>query len=392
MRIMLHTNAPMVPSGYGTQARLLGHQLLAAGHQVAVSAFAGLSGSPITWNGMTVLPGGQLEFGVDTVIPHARTCAADLVITLMDFWRLAPVAEQLQELNLAVWLPVDCSPLSFMDAGTLQRSGARPLAMSTFGLDQLREAGYRDAVYIPHAVDTETYQPYPEEQRQAYRAGMGLQDLFVVGMVAANNDHLRKGFPEQVEAFRRFHELHPQSILLIHTVARSGRGLDLPRMAQQMGLDPASYRFSDTYAQLAGIFDDEMMVDFYNICDVLMECSYAEAFGVPMLEAQACGTPVISTRGSAMDEMRGQGWGVNAEPFWNHAHGAWWQRPLIDSIRRALEKAHHSAARGRAPAREFALAYDTRTVFHDRWVPYLAQVEQQLAESTARDSAEHAGV
>lgn len=379
MRIMIHSNSPQSPSGYGVQVKLLGRLLLRAGHQVAVSAFSGsATGSVVEWEGMTILPAGQINFGVDTIIPHAAHYGADLVITLMDFWQLGNIAEQLQELNLAAWLPIDTTPMGYMDRGTLQYSRAWPLAMSRFGLQQLVEAGHGGAVYLPHAVDTQVFRPM--EKRDDFRRGMGIDGRFVVGMVAANNDQIRKGFPEQFEAFRRFHKKHPDALLFVHTIPESGRGLNLRRMASQMGLQDGSYRFSDTYAQIAGIFDEQMMTDLYNVMDVLAECSYAEGFGTPMLEAQACGTPVISTAGSAMDEMRGNGWRVASQPFWNHLHGAWWQRPDIGSIVRAMERAYTYAATKREQARAFALNYDHETVFARHWVPFLETVEKRLAE------------
>lgn len=378
MRIMLHSNSPATPSGYGIQARLLGRQLLAAGHQVGVSAFNQPMGMVMEWEGMTIMPGGQLRFGVDTIIPHAVHYRADLVISLMDFWQLAPIAEQLQGLNLAAMVPVDSDPLGFMDRGTLLASKARPLAMSRFALRMLEEAGHPDVVYLPHAVDTIAYRPLEDEERLEYRRGMGLDGRFVVGMVAANNDHLRKGFPEQFEAFRRLHKEHPEALLLVHTMSKSQQGLDLGRMAHAMGLDPTSYRFSDTYAQTSGIFDQAMMRDFYGVLDVLSLCSYAEGFGVPALEAQACGTPVVSTRGSAMDETRGPGWPVASQPFWNHMHEAWWRRPDIASIHAAYRKAYKWASTKRKDARQFAEMYDIGRVFEEHWVPYLGQVEERL--------------
>lgn len=377
MRIMIHSNAPWVPSGYGKQTLLLMHGLRGLGHEVVVSAFSGLAGAVMEYEGVTCLPAGQMGYGLDMIIPHAVHTRADLVITLMDFWQLAPIAEQLRQLNVAAWLPVDCTPLSKLDRQMILRSGARPIAMAPFGAEQLRGAGF-EPLFAPHAhaISDGQYEK-AQETRQAYRAAMGIDDRFVIGMCAANNDWTRKGFPEQFEAFRRFHEKVPEALLLVHTQGRTGQGLDLHELMRDMQMPADSVRLSDSYAQLSGSFDEEMMRDWFSVLDVLSSCSFAEAFGVPMLEAQACGTPVVSTHGSAMRDVNQEGWEVVSEPFWNPVHGAWWRRPSIASITRAYVKAHQDAGRRRARVRDFAVDYHIDRVMENHWKPLLEELEMK---------------
>lgn len=365
-RILIHSNAPWLPSGYGKQCRHLIRALQGLGHEVVVSAFAGLTGAPIDWQGVTVLPSGMYEYGVDVLLPHIEAVEPELTIALMDVWKLGPLAEALTGHKMAAWVPVDCTPLSKLDEAFFKASGVRPIAMSRFGERQLQEAGL-DPLYAPHVVDRDVFTPLSPEDRQKYREGMGLAGRFLIGLCAANNDAARKGFPEQFEAFRRFHKRHPEAMLLVHSVAKGARGLDLPRIAAELGMDRDSIRFTDTYAQVSGTFDDSLMADWYGVLDVLTSCSYAEAFGVPMIEAQACGTPVVATSGSAMVEVSNHGWSVVAEPFWNHVHGAWWSRPRIDSIVRAYEKAYAHADRRRGESRMFTEYYDAATAGEQYW-------------------------
>lgn len=382
MKILIHSNAPWVPSGYGQQCRLVAGLLRDLGHQVAISAFYGLAGDIIEWQGFPVLPAGQLGYGLDVLVPHARTWGADLVLTLMDFWQLGPIAEQLRELNVAAWVPVDCEPLSRMDHGALKMSGARPIAMSRFGADVLRKAGH-DPLWVPHAHDIgQAEYEKLQENRARYREGMGIADRFVIGICAANNDHLRKGFPEQFEAFRRFHAQHPESLLMIHSIAKTGRGLDLVELAHGIGLDSGSVRISDSYAQLAGAFDNEMMRDWYSVLDVLSAASYAEAFGVPLIEAQACGTPVIATTGSAMTENAGPNpLLVASDPFWNHAHQAWWRRPSIRGLARRYRQAYDEAGRRREAARGFAEDFHIGSeMIMSQWAGVLSELEPKGCE------------
>jgi glycosyltransferase involved in cell wall biosynthesis len=357
-RVLIHSNAPWVPTGYGKQCRHLIRILGELGHEVAVSAFSGLSGAPVPFaQGVPVFPSGMYGWGVDMLPGHIRTWEADLTIALMDFYKLGPIAAQLKDVNLAAWLPVDCAPLSGLDRQALKESGAHPVAMAQFGHEELSEAGFAP-LYAPHVVDTDVFRPLTAEQRTLYRENMGIADRFVIGICAANNDGIRKAFPEQLSAFARFQKRRPEAFLMLHTVAESTNGVNIPRLIHELGIPTDAVKVTDTYTQLSGLFDDSLMADWYGVLDVLSACSYAEAFGVPMLEAQACGTPVVSTRGSAMEEMNPAGWLVTGERFWNHVHGAWWMRPVEDNIVRAYEKAYKYAPNQRADAVEFARTLD----------------------------------
>ena len=367
--VLIHSNAPWMPSGYGKQAAHLVRTLQGMGHEVIVSAFAGLHGAPIDWNGVTVLPGGMYEYGVDVLIPHMDTVKPDLTVALMDVWKLGPLTDQLTGRNIAAWVPVDCAPLSRLDNAFFHQSGVRPIAMSRFGELQLKEAGL-DPLYAPHVVDRDVFKPLTHDDREKYRQGMGLDGKFVIGLCAANNDAVRKGFPEQFEAFRAFHDKHQEAMLLVHAIGNSARGLDLNRLALEIGIEPTSFRMTDTYPQVSGMFDDSLMADWYGVLDVLSACSYAEAFGVPLIEAQACGTPVVTTAGSAMKEIRGHGWLVDSEPFWNHPHASWWERPKVAAITRAYEKALVQASTRRDEARDFSVDYDASYADH-HWAPIM---------------------
>ncbi len=375
MKILIHSNGPMVPSGYGRQVKLLAPRLQAAGHDVAISAFYGLSGSPIMWEGIPILPAGAREFGVDVLPYHAANHGAELVITLMDFWKLAPVAESLQKLRILAWLPADCDPLGRPDLETLIRSGAQPVAMSHFGERVLTEAGL-SSLFAPHAVDTAVFKPPAD--RKALRTELGLDDFFLIGICAANRDALRKGWPEQFEAFRRFRKNAPEARLMVHSEARSGNGFPLDQLAQDMGIADAVI-FSDQYALVSGLMDDQMMADWFGCLDVLSACSYAEAFCVPLIEAQACGTPVITTNGSAMAENVWAGWKVMSDPYWNPVHRAWWARPSIDSIATRYKYAYDSwKSEGLVSRREQAAAgagrFGADDVVGRYWLPILEAV------------------
>ena len=60
------------------------------------------------------------------------------------------------------------------------------------------------------------------------------------------------------------------------------------------------------YLNSAGISNDEM-VEHYQKCDMLAFVSTAEGFGLPILEAQITGRPVVTSNISSMPEVAGDG-------------------------------------------------------------------------------------
>lgn len=374
MRILIHSNSPHLSSGYGTQCALLLPRLASLGHEVAVSAFAGVQGATISWNGFTVYPGGLDAYGSDVLPHHAARFGADLVLTLMDAWILPP--EMMAGLNAACWMPVDCTPLSAMDRGFLRQSGAMPIAMSEHGRYELEDAGF-SALYAPHSVDTGAFAP---QDKTAAREAMGVPaDAFVIGINAANLDAVRKGFPEQMAAFAMFLRSHPDALLLLHTHRTGpGSGCDLGDLAARLDIGKA-IRWSDPYLYTCGGYTTEEMARWYACLDLYSGCSYGEGFGLPLLEAAGCGIPSVTTSFSAMPQAAGpHALLVSGDPFWNARHRAWWCKPRIAEIAAAYEQAFASAP-DRDTIRKHALSYDADLVLAEYWMPVLEILEERTA-------------
>ena len=56
MKINWFSNAPWAASGYGVQTKLFAPRLKEAGHEIGITAFYGLEGSVINWNGIQIYP------------------------------------------------------------------------------------------------------------------------------------------------------------------------------------------------------------------------------------------------------------------------------------------------------------------------------------------------
>lgn len=375
-KILWHSVAPWHPTGYGTQTALFTTRFAAAGHQMSLSTRHGLHGSPLEWNDFTVYPGDDHE-GSRSIPALAKKLAADLIVVLQDVWVLDP--EVFAPLNVACWVPVDHEPCPPKVALFFQTSGARPVAMSRFGERMLQEAGL-DPLYVPHGINTKVFRPLTVD-RAGMRKALGLDpDAFLVGMVGNNSGNMpsRKGFPEALRAFAEFQRNHPEAVLYLHTdvtgaFAGNHPGYDLRFLCYLFGIPPGSVAWVSQSALGLGEITDVQLAQVYGAMDVLLNPSYGEGFGIPIVEAQACGTPVIVSDWTAMTELCGAGWLVAGEPQMDYGHHAYFLHPFVSSIVAALEQAYE--ARGdqeiRARAREFALGYDADVVMRDYWAPAL---------------------
>src|SRR5690606_25909845 len=133
---------------------------------------------------------------------------------------------------------------------------------------------------------------------------------FIAMMNAANKgDPSRKGFREVLQAWRIFMEKRPagSAMLYLHTDAFGRSGVPLLELAEQLGIAD-SVQFPDAYRYAIGTIPAGELALMYNSADVLLNPSMGEGFGVPLIEAQACGTPVIVTDFSAMRELCFAGW------------------------------------------------------------------------------------
>jgi glycosyltransferase involved in cell wall biosynthesis len=384
-RILLYSNAPWTPSGYGQQCGVWAPRLAALGHDVAIVAYFGLMGSVLNWNGITVYPGSSEDtWAQDVLAGYYGHHKADLLITLMDAWVLDPV--KLHGMNVAHWLPVDAaasgsgvSPyLGSMDRRVLEEGPGRAVAMSLFGRQVLGDAGF-SPLFVPHGIDTSVY--VPPEDREALRDRLGLTGKYVIGINAANQDPVRKAFPEQMAAFAQFRQNHPDALLGIHSRTQTRNGVDLHRLAADLGITD-SVVFADQFAVASGLMGAADLAKWYGVLDVLSNCSYGEGFGLPVLEAQSCGTPVIVTAFSAMAELCGSGWAVAGDPYWNRGHNAWWLRPSVPAIAAAYESAYEEAAGMREDARAFALRYDADRVLAEFWQPALKELLEPAAPAS----------
>lgn len=339
LRILISSNAAWASTGYGVQCKGLAYGLKAMGHEVAVHGWYGLQGGVINAGGIMTYPRLRHNFGGDTATV-AQHFGADLVISIQDVWILPNDFADTLPCPWAAWVTIDGYPLP-KPIGERMKSCRYPVAYSKFGHQQMVDYGIENPIYIPLGLSDDYY---PElEKRDELRRQLGVNDdTFVVTMVAANKGYpSRKSYPEAILAFARFHEKHPNSMLYLHTDIKAGDGLELLDICTASGLDHTSVKWTNQDSYLLGM-DGEFMRQLFQASDVLLNPAKSEGFGLPIVEAQACGTPVITTQHSAMPEVTRLGYCLEPlQPEYNPL-GQWFSVASVDRIVEALIDCYHN--------------------------------------------------
>jgi glycosyltransferase involved in cell wall biosynthesis len=387
LRILAASDAPWATSGYSNQIRQFAPRLARLGHEVALLTTYGLQGNSLTWNGLKVYPGGADPFANDVIGASARDWQADIVITLKDTFVFRPQA--FQGLRWVPMVPVDHEPIP-PAVIEVCRHAYRPIAYAPNGFRELRAVGM-DPLYVPHSYDPALL--YPMDRREA-RQQLGIpDDVFLVGIVAVNRGGIpsRKAWPQNLEAFAQFARNHPDARLFTHTyLGQDGfeGSVNLPALCGQLGiLDRVLFCDQERYR--AGFPDDYLRL-FYNSLDVLLATSLGEGFGIPTLEAQAVGTPVIVSDFAASRDLCFAGWKVSEGLRFYDAQGAWVfipePRAIADRLASAHTALHDPAVRGywREQALAGAEPYQVDTVVERYWKPALEEIEAQIRSETSR--------
>lgn len=148
-----------------------------------------------------------------------------------------------------------------------------------------------------HGIDTDLLRPSPEAAQLRTHLGIrpGETVLLFVGFVTP-----RKGLDYLAAAM---HLIEPTPRLLI-----VGRWSRVYRDRFRALLGSAAARVME-----CGFVPEEEMPAYYSMADILVSPSLLEGFGLPLIEALACGTPVVATDAGAIAEVVGPG-GVLVPP------------------------------------------------------------------------------
>lgn len=136
-----------------------------------------------------------------------------------------------------------------------------------------------------------------DDEKVALRARYGLRKRFV--MCVGETDP-RKNVEGLVEGYAQLPlELRQQYQLVIVMKVHEANRMRWRQLASRVGLSHDELVFT-------GYVADNDLLALYNMCDLFVFPSLHEGFGLPVLEAMACGAPVIGSNASSIPEVIGR--------------------------------------------------------------------------------------
>ena len=221
--------------------------------------------------------------------------------------------------------------------GRTCRRARRVLAISQSTADDVARSYHIAPEKIDVALcghDAEIYYPLPEAAVAAFRAAKGLPERFWLNLGTIEP---RKNL---VTLFEAYAALPPDQRLPL--IVGGGKGWQTEAIfaaVERLGLSDSVH--------FAGFIPSEELALWYNSAEVFLYPSIFEGFGLPVLEAMACGTPVIVSNASSLPEVAGNA-GLCLPPR------------DVDAWRDALQQAytdagwrHEAAERGLTEAARF---------------------------------------
>lgn len=365
MKLIWLSVAPWAPTGYGIVTKEIVSRIQKEGHEVIVACKHFHCGD-VEWNGIHTIQG--MDVGIlNRMIDKGKY---DYIITLLDNHALPDIPK-----NWISYTPFDTEKIPQSISKYLDKP-LMIIALTKHGQSEIESKGY-ECLYVPHGVDLKTFYP-DDKKREEGRKNLGWQDNFIIGTVGVNYPDDRKNFVNLILAFKKFHDKHDEARLFLSTTPLDTNGdRYLPLVVKSLGLDKlVKWPHPDAYS--IGQVSDKMVANRYRQMDIFCMPTKGEGFGIPLLEAQACGVPVVTTGASTGPELCPTQYLIPVKDYeWQWFNKEWRASVNSESIFETLEIAYNDPLRTRIGLNgcKDVAKYDWDTVFDTYWKPILKKIE-----------------
>ena len=275
-----------------------------------------------TIDGYTMLPIAKAEYGFDTVTRNLMEIKPDILVTLADVGWQAGFIDGIMEARKRGWrgkwvayTPVDTQSWEPVMWSKILDVPNINVAMSESGRRLFSEHDIKHLHYIPHGVDLDIYCPL--DNKEEIRTKYKINNKFVIGFVGRNQR--RKQISQLIRGFAQFSKDKPDVKLLLHTDANSPQH-SLPGWNIQSLVEKYSREHDDKLVSERKVMftrenldiiarqsiQPKDMNDIYNLMDVFCFSTGGEGFGLPAIECQSSGVPLLMTAYTTGFELCGE--------------------------------------------------------------------------------------
>ena len=266
----------------------------------------------------------DLAHGPVFVGPLGATCPVVLTIHDLSFIRFPALFRPSHRLYLSVFARLSA------------RRARRLIAVSSHAAAEAKRllgVPQKQIDVVHNGVDS-SFRPLSAQEIAAFRRRKGLPERYLLHIGTLEP---RKNLVRLVEAFGRLCDSEMCLVLA------GGKGWDYRELfAKVEDLHLGSK------VTFAGYVPNEELPLFYNAAHALVYPSLYEGFGLPVLEALACGTPVLTSNTSSLPEIAGDAAEL-VDPYSIDAIAAGMRRLMRDEVLR-----QELRERGLARARQFS--------------------------------------
>lgn len=294
---------PLLPGGFCTVTNAVCKYLTERGHDLFVVS-PRYSGLPISMPNYTLMPLNRTQDLADS-IDHVQPGLV-IVYGHYQFFEMYKRARSFKYSGpILGYIILDTPPVHDMWASLFGFDFL--ITPSEYSGKILADHGL-PATVVPHGVDLELFKPDGREKKE-----------IVFGCVSANS--FRKFIPRLFEAYAIMKHRKECKLNLCTPPAPGREGFPLEDFRRYYGISESERRYPSRLETSIGI-SPEGMPGVYNTftCHVLP--TSGESFGIPFVEAMACGVPSITTDVGAAREVLGEcGFYVATNGYLDHEYG-----------------------------------------------------------------------
>lgn len=203
-------------------------------------------------------------------------------------------------------------------------------------------------VVVPLAADRR-FRPLPAAEVEPILREIGVEQPYILYVGALES---RKNLPRLLAAYARLRQWSTEWKLVI-VGARKWKSSPIFETVQQLALEP--------HVHFTGYVADEHLPALYAGADLFTFPSLYEGFGLPVLEAMACGAPVVTSNSSSLPEVAGDA-AILVDPYnvEQIAQAMWLvlSQPALAAEMRAKGLARAAQFTWERTARETAAVYE----------------------------------